>query len=80
MEPAELLALAGLTYSDFCRFREAWVDSEANELVVCTRENGVDGLSWGAARNPNVISREIDESDMTYVYWRFRLPESTKKG
>jgi hypothetical protein len=71
---AALLALCGLTHDDFCRFRGAW--REDDNLFVSTRENGVDGVSVSAIRNPNYISQHPDDGDSTYETYVFNISEA----
>jgi len=70
-----LLALCGLTHSDFVRFRGVY--REGDELVVETRENGVSMRSVNAIRNIHYKSSEPDDFDTTYEYYRFAIPTGT---
>lgn len=69
---SDLLALCGLTHSDFVRFRG--VRREGDDLVVETRENGVSMRSVSAIRNIHYKSSEPDDFDSTYEYYRFSIP------
>jgi hypothetical protein len=74
-EVATLLSLCGLTVSDFCRFRGVELSSDGKELYVWTRENGVEGRSVDAIRNPNYKSSGRDDGDSTYENYVFSVPK-----
>ena len=71
-DEAELLALCGLKHSDFVRFRGVY--REGGELVVKTRENGVNMRSVNALRNPNYVRSVTDDFDSTFEYYHFAIP------
>jgi hypothetical protein len=64
-----LLAQYGLKMETFARYRGCF--EEAGQLVVCTREGGVDYCS-PVDNHPLLVGHEYDESDRTYVYWTFK--------
>jgi len=69
----------GLTPDDFCRFRGASVSDDGKTVVVCTRENGVDGFSTDAVRKAgeSLVDRTNDDGDSTYAYFIFKTKEVT---
>jgi hypothetical protein len=71
---------AGLTPSDFCRYRGASVSEDGKTVVVCTRENGIGGFSIDAVRKAgeSLVGRTNDDGDSTYAYLTFRVKEETK--
>ena len=73
----ELLSRYGLSHDDFQRFREVY--AENNQLIVRTRENGMDLVSVEAIRKPNYVSQHTDEFDSTYEYYVFSPLLTTNK-
>ena len=67
-----ILDKIGLTEGDFCRFRE--VSEDKDLIIVCTRENGVNGFSIEAVKSPYFVNRYNDEFDNTYAYYEFKNP------
>ena len=75
---ATLLALCGLSHSDFSRFRGVY--REGDILCVETRENGTNTRSVGAIQNPHYLRSSADDFDSTYEHYEFSVPAEALTG
>jgi len=62
----------GLSEDSFCRYREV-KEYDTGDIVVRTRENGVNGISEDAIKSEFYMGRINDLWDSTYAYYFFRL-------
>lgn len=78
-----LLGMAGTTREFFLRYRDVYLNPEADIITVLTRLGGDNRKHYKEIfnqikSNPNYIRNYDDDFDETYCYFEFKVPDKYK--
>ena len=79
-----LLAMIGLSRTDFQRYRDAWLNKDGNIITVFTRLGGDNRKTYqhviSSLRNNKWFKIDFDDDfDNTYAYFQFNIPNEYKE-
>lgn len=77
----DILRMLSLSMDDIERFRDCFLEKEANEIVILTRTGGGNRehyLNEALTNHPNYLRDYDDDYDETYAWYHFSIP--TQEG